>query len=144
MIAGGALLRSPLGDIRIATSAVDAAGPSSLGDCACYILRPHIFAGASMRNYLIGALRGEPIDQSAPTQTAFGRGLMQEFGEVQDVGESAFAPGQREQPGAGDTRESLGGRDRRGATGARQLDAHPGTPGSGPSPAAAGSSRSSA
>lgn len=31
-----------------------------LGDCRTYILRPHIFAGASMQNYLIGALRGTP------------------------------------------------------------------------------------
>jgi nucleoside-diphosphate-sugar epimerase len=31
-----------------------------LGDCATYILRPHIFAGATMQNYLVGALRGTP------------------------------------------------------------------------------------
>ncbi len=31
---------------------------ASLGECTTYILRPHIFAGASMENYLIGALRG--------------------------------------------------------------------------------------
>jgi nucleoside-diphosphate-sugar epimerase len=31
-----------------------------LGDCRAYILRPHIFAGATMQNYLIGALRGIP------------------------------------------------------------------------------------
>jgi len=31
-----------------------------LGDCTTFILRPHIFAGASMQNYLIGALRGTP------------------------------------------------------------------------------------
>ncbi len=30
----------------------------SLGNCTAFILRPHIFAGASMDNYLIGALRG--------------------------------------------------------------------------------------
>jgi nucleoside-diphosphate-sugar epimerase len=29
-----------------------------LGACTTYILRPHIFAGATMENYLIGALRG--------------------------------------------------------------------------------------
>src|SRR5512146_20509 len=32
----------------------------SLGACATYILRPHIFVGASMQNYLVGALRGTP------------------------------------------------------------------------------------
>ena len=32
----------------------------SLGACSTYILRPHIFAGASMRNYLINILRGTP------------------------------------------------------------------------------------
>jgi nucleoside-diphosphate-sugar epimerase len=33
----------------------------SLGDCRAYILRPHIFAGASVQNYIIGALRGTPL-----------------------------------------------------------------------------------
>lgn len=32
----------------------------SLGDCTTYMLRPHIFTGASMQNYLVGALRGTP------------------------------------------------------------------------------------
>lgn len=32
----------------------------SLGSCSTYILRPHIFAGASMRNYLINILRNTP------------------------------------------------------------------------------------
>ena len=36
----------------------------SLGDCATYILRPHIFAGASMQNYLVGVLRGTPTGKS--------------------------------------------------------------------------------
>lgn len=31
-----------------------------LGDCTTYMLRPHIFCGASMQNYLVGALRGTP------------------------------------------------------------------------------------
>jgi nucleoside-diphosphate-sugar epimerase len=31
-----------------------------LGACSTYILRPHIFVGASMQNYLVGALRGTP------------------------------------------------------------------------------------
>ena len=33
----------------------------SLGECRTYILRPHIFAGASMQNYMVGALRGTPL-----------------------------------------------------------------------------------
>ncbi|MBZ5646885.1 MAG: NAD-dependent epimerase/dehydratase family protein [Acidobacteriia bacterium] len=32
----------------------------ALGDCATYLLRPHIFTGATMQNYLVGALRGTP------------------------------------------------------------------------------------
>lgn len=32
----------------------------SLGHCTTYMLRPHIFTGASMQNYLVGALRGTP------------------------------------------------------------------------------------
>ena len=31
-----------------------------MGACSTYILRPHIFVGASMQNYLVGALRGTP------------------------------------------------------------------------------------
>jgi len=33
---------------------------AALGSCSTYLLRPHIFAGASMENYLVGALRGTP------------------------------------------------------------------------------------
>ncbi len=33
---------------------------TSLGACTTYLLRPHIFSGATMQNYLIGALRGNP------------------------------------------------------------------------------------
>lgn len=36
----------------------------SLGDCHVYILRPHIFSGASVQNYMIGALRGTPGGRS--------------------------------------------------------------------------------
>ncbi|MGO9516520.1 MAG: NAD-dependent epimerase/dehydratase family protein [Candidatus Korobacteraceae bacterium] len=36
----------------------------SLGDCRCYLLRPHIFTGASMQNYMVGALRGTPLGSS--------------------------------------------------------------------------------
>jgi len=32
----------------------------SLGPCTTYILRPHIYAGASVRNYMIGVLHGVP------------------------------------------------------------------------------------
>ena len=31
-----------------------------LGLCSTFLLRPHIFAGQSMQNYLVGALRGTP------------------------------------------------------------------------------------
>jgi len=37
-----------------------------LGSCEVYILRPHIFAGASVRNYMINCVRG----------TAYGRGRL--------------------------------------------------------------------
>jgi nucleoside-diphosphate-sugar epimerase len=33
---------------------------SSLRGCSVYILRPHIFAGASVENYMLGAFRGTP------------------------------------------------------------------------------------
>jgi nucleoside-diphosphate-sugar epimerase len=36
----------------------------TLGECFTYLLRPHIFAGASMQNYLVGALRGTPTGKS--------------------------------------------------------------------------------
>jgi nucleoside-diphosphate-sugar epimerase len=32
----------------------------SLGDCMTYILRPHIFTGSTVQNYLVGVLRGMP------------------------------------------------------------------------------------
>jgi nucleoside-diphosphate-sugar epimerase len=32
----------------------------ALGDCTTYLLRPHIFVGRTMENYLVGALRGTP------------------------------------------------------------------------------------
>lgn len=37
----------------------------SLGDCRIYILRPHIYTGATMQNYMVGALRGTPLGKSA-------------------------------------------------------------------------------
>jgi len=36
----------------------------SLGDCRIYLLRPHIFTGATMQNYMVGALRGTPLGKS--------------------------------------------------------------------------------
>ena len=36
----------------------------SLGDCHTYLVRPHIFAGASVQNYMMGALRGTPLGNS--------------------------------------------------------------------------------
>jgi len=36
----------------------------SLGDCRAYILRPPIYTGASVHNYMVGALRGTPLGQS--------------------------------------------------------------------------------
>lgn len=36
----------------------------SLGDCRTYILRPHIFTGASVQNYLVGVLRGNAYGKS--------------------------------------------------------------------------------
>ena len=36
----------------------------SLGNCHIYMLRPHIFAGASVQNYMMGALRGIPLGKS--------------------------------------------------------------------------------
>src|SRR5580658_8674167 len=38
---------------------------SALRGCSAYILRPHIFAGASVENYLLGAFRGTPNGKGA-------------------------------------------------------------------------------
>jgi nucleoside-diphosphate-sugar epimerase len=38
---------------------------TALRGCSVYILRPHIFAGASVENYLLGAFRGTPNGKSA-------------------------------------------------------------------------------
>ena len=38
---------------------------ASLRNCSVYILRPHIFAGASVENYLMGAFHGTPNGKSA-------------------------------------------------------------------------------
>ncbi len=36
----------------------------ALRGCSAYMLRPHIFAGASVENYMVGAFRGTPNGQS--------------------------------------------------------------------------------
>jgi nucleoside-diphosphate-sugar epimerase len=33
----------------------------SMGDCRTYVLRPHVFTGASMQNCIVGTLRGIPL-----------------------------------------------------------------------------------
>ncbi len=38
---------------------------TALRGCSVYILRPHIFAGASVENYLMGAFKGTPNGKSA-------------------------------------------------------------------------------
>jgi len=36
----------------------------SLGDCHTYLLRPHIFTGSTVQNYIVGALRGTALGDS--------------------------------------------------------------------------------
>lgn len=50
---------------------------TALRGCSVYILRPHIFAGASIENYLMGAFRGSPNGKSprAERMRAAGRRL---------------------------------------------------------------------
>jgi nucleoside-diphosphate-sugar epimerase len=40
----------------------------ALRGCSVYILRPHIFAGASVENYLLGAFRGTPNGKGAQAE----------------------------------------------------------------------------
>jgi nucleoside-diphosphate-sugar epimerase len=47
---------------------------SALRGCSVYILRPHIFAGASVENYLLGAFRGTPNGKSARAEKMRNRG----------------------------------------------------------------------
>lgn len=42
---------------------------SALRGCSVYILRPHIFTGASVENYLMGAFRGTPNGKGERAQT---------------------------------------------------------------------------
>jgi nucleoside-diphosphate-sugar epimerase len=46
----------------------------ALRGCSVYILRPHIFAGASVENYLMGAFKGTPNGKSARAQKMRERG----------------------------------------------------------------------
>jgi nucleoside-diphosphate-sugar epimerase len=48
---------------------------NTLGDCSTYILRPHIFTGASMQNYLVGALRGTPTGKGRLAARMIHRGM---------------------------------------------------------------------
>ncbi len=47
---------------------------SALRGCSVYILRPHIFAGASVENYLLGAFRGTPNGKSTRAEKMRGQG----------------------------------------------------------------------
>lgn len=40
----------------------------TLGNCSTYVLRPHIFTGATVQNYLVGALRGTPTGKGKRAQ----------------------------------------------------------------------------
>lgn len=46
----------------------------AMRNCSVYILRPHIFAGASVENYLMGAFRGTPNGKGARAQKMRGEG----------------------------------------------------------------------
>jgi nucleoside-diphosphate-sugar epimerase len=46
----------------------------ALRGCSVYILRPHIFAGATVENYLLGAFRGSPNGKSARAEKMRGLG----------------------------------------------------------------------
>jgi nucleoside-diphosphate-sugar epimerase len=47
---------------------------TALRGCSVYILRPHIFAGASVENYLLGAFRGTVNGKSARAEKMRGEG----------------------------------------------------------------------
>lgn len=57
----------------------------SMGHCTTYMLRPHIFTGASMQNYMVGALRGTPLGNSKRAEKMRAKGkrlpLMLPFGD---------------------------------------------------------------
>jgi nucleoside-diphosphate-sugar epimerase len=54
--------------------AVIAARVRSLGPCSTYVLRPHIFSGATVQNYLVGALRGTPTGRGKFAERMRARG----------------------------------------------------------------------
>jgi len=71
-----------------------------MGDCSIYMLRPHIFTGATVQNYLVGALRGTPLGNGSwgdklrrrgtrlPMILPFGKAYLQktfQFVHVDDV-----------------------------------------------------------
>jgi UDP-glucose 4-epimerase len=62
---------------------------AKLGGCSTYVLRPHIYAGASMQNYLVGALRGTPT----------GRGVMGKWLREKSVRLPLMLPMGSEYPG---------------------------------------------
>ena len=47
---------------------------TALRGCSVYILRPHIFAGATVQNYLMGAFRGTPIGTGKRAETMRSQG----------------------------------------------------------------------
>ena len=47
---------------------------SALRGCSVYILRPHIFAGATVENYLLGAFRGTPNGRGPRAEKMRGQG----------------------------------------------------------------------
>jgi nucleoside-diphosphate-sugar epimerase len=57
-----------------------------LGECTTYMLRPHIFTGSTMQNYLVGALRGTPTGNGERAQKMRAEGkrlpLMLPFGDA--------------------------------------------------------------
>jgi nucleoside-diphosphate-sugar epimerase len=58
-----------------------------MGECTTYLLRPHIFTGATVQNYLVGALRGTPLGKGRWGEKMRAKGtrlpLLLPFGEEQ-------------------------------------------------------------
>jgi nucleoside-diphosphate-sugar epimerase len=58
-----------------------------IGECTTYLLRPHIFTGATVQNYLVGALRGTPLGKGKWGEKMRAKGtrlpLLLPFGEEQ-------------------------------------------------------------
>ncbi len=98
---------------------------ASLGACHTYLLRPHIFAGASVQNYLVGGFRGTPSGSSRlaawmrrrglrlPFPIPFGRQFLQtrfQFVHVDDVARLLAHILRREEPHSGLTVLNVAGR----------------------------------